>query len=129
LARREELALRDCWSLPGEDVATDVFVLTDRMEDCGDVLALPMPVTESSGPSSSPSGGSSMMIFLGLSSIGAMREDTMELRCEASPRLSLTTDERYDAANMVPVPEEEYEVRELLSGRGSFFQTNISMSA
>lgn len=65
--------------------------ITDLAEDCdGDVLR---PVIEGIGPSV-PSGGSSMKILRGLSSMGAMRLEAMEARCDTIDRLSLTIEER-----------------------------------
>lgn len=80
-------------------VETEREDLTDFIDDWdGEVLS---PVTEGMRPSSLPSGGSSMIIRRGLSSMGVIRVDAIELRWDIMVRLS--PDERYEEGTIVPL--------------------------
>lgn len=61
----------------------------ERIEDCeGEVPSPPKPAAPRM-LLAGPSGGNVIMICLGLSSIGAILVDMIELRCETTVRLSL----------------------------------------
>jgi hypothetical protein len=135
---REELASRR--RSPLVDVAVDVerFERTERIDDSdGEVLRvvtvdLGVLCNMLTGRDGSPesSDGNSVMTRLGLSSIGAILLDMIELRWVAMVRLSII--DWYDDEPMIvplPVDEDVNELRFKFGGRDGLESAKVSISA
>jgi hypothetical protein len=101
------------------------------------VLKLPCATPNKTLEVDGSSGGRSLIIWRGLSSIGGILDDRidlvemMEFRCDIRARLSKV--DRYEEAMMVPLPDDVKEFRFTPDGRDSdrsakMFKSNLSAS-
>lgn len=116
-----------------EDAVDDDLVeRIERTEDWdGDVLKLLRETPSKTVEVEGSSGGRSLIIWRGLSSIGGILEDRidlveMEFRCEIKERLSNV--DRYDEAMMVPLPDDVKEFRFAPEDLNSGFSAKMSKS-
>jgi hypothetical protein len=130
---RKEGALLERPLVALDDVDDDLVERAERIEDWeGDVLKLPSVTPNKAFDVDGSSGGRSLIIWRGLSSIGGILDDRidlveiMEFRCDIRERLSKV--DRYDDAMTVPLPDDVKEFRFAPGGLDSGFSAKMSKS-